>query len=80
MYGWAKLQEETEEQLKIGYSLGRNKSCDGLIMYSKKDGEIEIAKVSDGANEASSEYFICPLRYRIKNGMIISKTYMIMTG
>ena len=80
VYGWAKLKNETENQMTIGYSIGENKDCDGVLVYNKISKAINAEALSKKTNLLVLDWFICPLRYRIKLGMELNKLYMIMTG
>ena len=79
MVGWCKLLEETQDKLKIAYSLEEDKSCDGLLVYDKITKKIEIQKNPENRDWMTT-YFICPLRYRINKGLTLNKLTMIMTG
>ena len=79
MVGWCKLLEETQNKLKIAYSLEEDKSCDGLLIYDKITKEIEVQKKPEN-REWMTPFFICPLRSRMRKGLIPDKLTMIMTG
>lgn len=79
MIGWCKLIEETQEALKIAYSLEEDKSCDGVLIYDKFTKKIEVQKKPANKDWMTS-FFICPLRYRMSKGLKPDKLTMIMTG
>ena len=79
MVGWCKLLEETQDKLKIAYSLEEDKSCDGLLLYNKSTKKIEVQKKPANKDWMTS-FFICPLRSRMREGLTLDKLTMIMTG
>ena len=81
MYGWCKLINDDEKQIEVAYSLGKNNSCDGKLIFDKKTKEVTIAKLSTDSEEVLTKAFICPLRCRMyRKGLIPDKLTMIMTG
>ena len=80
MYGWCKLINENVESMTIAYSFGKNEACDGELIYDKNTKEMSISKLSNGASEILTKYFICPLRNRMRKGMELGKRYMVATG
>ena len=80
MYGWCKLIEETETEMVIGYSWEADKSCDGRLIFNKQTKEMTLEKMSAGANESATAYFICPLRSRIRKGLELGRHYIVATG
>jgi len=80
MYGWCKVLRDTDKEMIISYSFGKNETCDGELILNKNTNEIRISKLSEGASTTLTKYFICPLRSRIRKGMELQKKYMIMTG
>lgn len=80
MYGWCKLTNDSEKQFEIAYSLGKNNSCDGKLIFDKETKKVTIAKLSEGAGEVLTKAFICPLRSRMREGLMLGKLDMIMTG
>ena len=79
MIGWSKLVAEDERELQIAYSFEEDRSCDGILSYDKQTRQITVQR-PPRHKEWMRELFICPLRYRIRLGMIPDKLYMIMTG
>ena len=80
MYGWCKLTNENEHKMEIAYSLGKNNTCDGKLIFDKITKEMTIAKLATGAEEVLTKAFICPLRSRMREGLTLGKLDMIMTG
>lgn len=80
MYGWCKLTNDNEKQMEIAYSLGKNRTCDGKLIFNKDTKKMTIAHLATDAEEVLTKEFICPLRCRIKKGLQLDKLTMIMTG
>lgn len=79
MVGWCKLLEDTQNKLKIAYSLEEDKSCDGLLIYDKITKEIDIQKKPEN-RDWMTPFFICPLRCKIDKGLTLGKLQIVMTG
>lgn len=79
MIGWVKIVSETSEELLIAYSFEGDKNCDGLLRYDKKQAEFQIEREPQNMSWMKP-LLICPLRFRIEQGMEPDKMYMIMTG
>ena len=80
MYGWCKLLEENDNEMIISYSWQENKNCDGKLIYNKNTKEVTVSNFASGIGKNETDYFICPLRSRVRRGMEIGKRYMIATG
>jgi len=80
MYGWCKLLEENDKTMLIGYSWQSDDTCDGRLKYDKTTKEMKLEKLSISADKDDTSYFICPLRSRIRKGMVVGKRYMVATG
>lgn len=80
MYGWCKLTNDTDKQFEVAYSLGKNNTCDGKLIFDEETKKVTIFKLSDGACEILTKEFICPLRSRMRKGLTLDKLTMIMTG
>lgn len=80
MYGWCKLISDNANEMEIAYSLGKNNSCDGKLIFNKNTREMTIARLSEGSEEILTKAFICPLRGKIRKGLTPGKLSMIMTG
>jgi len=51
MRWYIKLIRDDGDSVFIAYSYERNKSCDGVLKYSKSKRDITIEKMSDGADD-----------------------------
>lgn len=49
MYGWYKLINQTHDEMQIGYSLEKNKTCDGLLIYNKLSEKFITRRLSKGS-------------------------------
>ena len=77
MNGWCKFLSEDENLIKIAYSLEKNNSCDGELIYSKDTKEIAVAKLATNAGDVLTKAFICGLRGRMRRGFKFDKIYYI---
>ena len=80
MYGWYKLMNETPDEMKIGYSVEKNKSCDGILHYNKHTDEFTTEKLSDGADDWATRWLSGHILSRIIMGKISETPKMIAVG
>lgn len=57
MWGFAKLLGEDADASYIAYSIGRDESLDGTMVYDKKKKIISVKDFSASATERQSKYF-----------------------
>ena len=67
MYGWYKLLDESADKMKIAYSIEKNKSCDGVLLYDKLSDSFTVEKFSAGADDWTTNWM---------SGHILSKIIM----
>lgn len=80
MYGWYKLVSENDHEMKIGYSVEKNKSCDGLLNYDKNTDEFITEKYSDGTDDWVTKWLSGHILSRIITGKISETPRMIAIG
>ena len=66
MYGWYKVIAEKEDFIEISYSIGKNKSCDGILIYDKQKDDFITYKMSLSANPASTAWIIEHIKIKLK--------------
>ena len=80
MYGWYKLIKEDANEMQIGYSVEKNKSCDGLLNYNKNTDEFVTERYSDGADDWATKWLSGHILSRIIMGKISETPRMIAVG
>ncbi len=80
MYGWYKLMNETHNEMKIGYSVEKNKTCDGILNYNKNTDEFTTEKLSEGADDWSTKWLSRHILSRIIMGKLSETPKMIAIG
>ena len=80
MFGWCKLIDENDKKMKIGYSLEKNKNCDGILIYDKQTQEFFVEKLPKGEDGWLTNHFICPLRNRLRRKPLTSELSCVATG
>lgn len=80
MYGWYKLIRQTQNEMQIGYSLGQNKDCDGLLTYDKLSDKFIINRFSTGSDDWSTRWLSGHILTKIISGEISAERKMIAVG
>lgn len=80
MYGWYKLISQNQDELEIGYSLGKNKTCDGLLIYNKISETFTTSKLSKGSDDWETKWLSGHILAKIIYGQISEKRRMIAVG
>lgn len=80
MYGWYKLLDESSDKMKIAYSIEKNKSCDGVLLYDKINDNFTVEKFSDGADDWVTKWLSGHILYKIITGQISYDIKQIATG
>jgi len=78
MQGWAKIAMDTANEMQIQYSLGRNDSCDGLIIYDKKMNQYYVKRMSHEAEDWTTRCFIHGISEEIAEGVIWHQKSVIL--
>ena len=80
MYGWYKLINESSDKMKIAYSVEKNKSCDGILIYDKPNDCFTIEKLSEGADNWITNWLSGHILAKIIMGQISEERKLIATG
>ena len=80
MRWYVKLLKEDEKNVYIGYSYEKNNSCDGVLQYNKGTENIDIEKLSDGADEFSTRWLFGNLYNLIRKKAITGTPRVVAIG
>lgn len=71
---------ENDNEMKIGYSIEKNRSCDGVLSYNKHTDEFTTEKYSEGADEWITKWMSGHILSKIIAGTISETPRMIAVG
>ncbi len=80
MYGWYKLINQTHDEMQIGYSLEKNKTCDGLLIYNKLSEKFITRRLSKGSDDWTTRWLSGHILSKILSGQISEERKMIAVG
>lgn len=75
-----KKNSENDKKIIIGYSSGKDISCDGIITYDKFSGIAVIEKISASSDRSDSEWLLSHIYQAIKRNAVNEKIRSIALG
>ena len=74
------IEQRDHDEMQIDYSLEKNKTCDGLLIYNKLSEKFITRRLSKGSDDWTTRWLSGHILSKILSGQISEERKMIAVG